>query len=69
MIGFALPEAANWRLCIYDVTGQLVKEFGGPSAAGYVTVGWDANRAGSGVYFYKLTAGNFTDTKKMVLLK
>ena len=32
-------------------------------------IDWDASNYASGVYLYKLTAGNFTDTKKMVLLK
>ena len=36
---------------------------------GHVEVTWDASNAASGIYFYKVTAGSFTDTKKMVLMK
>ncbi len=37
--------------------------------AGYHTVTWDGKESASGVYFYKLTAGNYVETKKMILLK
>ena len=68
-IELALPVASDWSLAIYNVSGQKVKEFSGTSEAGVVQVVWDATEAASGIYFYKAIAGNFTDTKKMVLLK
>jgi hypothetical protein len=37
--------------------------------AGYHRAVWDAGTNSTGVYFYKLNAGNFSDTKKMLLLK
>ena len=49
--------------------GQEVAAFAGRSESAIVKVDWDASNYASGVYLYKLTAGNFTDTKKMVLLK
>ena len=64
-------------LRIYNVAGQLVKTLvnaeQAPKAEGF-TVQWNGrSNAGtpvsSGVYFYKLVAKNFTQTKKMVLLK
>lgn len=67
-IGFALPNQSEWTLSIYNVAGQLVKNFSGNSV-GNVTVEWDATMVPSGVYFYKLNAGSFSDTKKMVLMK
>jgi hypothetical protein len=67
-IGLALPTQSDWTLGIYNVTGQLVKSFSGNNV-GNVTVEWDASQVPSGVYFYKVNAGSFTDTKKMVLLK
>jgi hypothetical protein len=67
-IRFALPIASDWTVGIYNVAGQLVKEFKGANEAGMVSLHWDATTA-SGIYFYKLTAGDFTDTKKMVLMK
>lgn len=69
-IKFELPTAANTTVSIYNVAGQLVKTFDeGPLAAGTYQVVWDASNVASGVYFYKVTAGDFTKTMKMTLLK
>ncbi len=68
MIRFALPTASDWSMNIYNVAGQVVDRFEGSSDAGMVSVNWNADVA-SGIYFYKLTAGDFTATKKMVLMK
>jgi hypothetical protein len=67
-IRFALRDASNWNLGIYNVAGQLVDEFSGSDEAGVITVKWNAEVA-SGVYFYKLATDHFTDTKKMILMK
>ncbi len=67
-LGFALPNQTEWTLSIYNVAGQLVKNFSGNNI-GNVSVEWDASMAPSGVYFYKLNAGSYSDTKKMVLMK
>jgi len=67
-LGFALPNQSEWTLSIYNVAGQLVKNFSGNNI-GNVSVEWDASMAPSGVYFYKLNAGSYSDTKKMVLMK
>ncbi len=67
-ISFALQAETDWSLKIYNVTGQIVDEFTGHNSAGMVSLHWDADVA-SGIYFYKLNAGDFTDTKKMVLMK
>jgi hypothetical protein len=75
-IEFTLKERANVQLKIYNVAGQLVRTLVNEARTpGEVhTATWDGrNDAGqsvsSGVYFYKLVAGNFVQTKKMVLLK
>lgn len=70
-INFALPTAAdNATINIYNVAGQLVHTFDlGHVAAGYQTVVWDASDVASGIYFYKVSAGDFTKTLKMTLLK
>jgi hypothetical protein len=68
-ISFALPQAGDYTLTIYNITGQIVDEFSGSADAGTVEVEWDASKLASGVYFYRLTSGNFTATKKAVLLK
>jgi hypothetical protein len=58
------------KLSIYDLTGKevatLVNEKLSP---GSYTVNFDGGNFASGVYFYKITAGDFTGTKKMVLMK
>ncbi len=67
-IGFDLPVSADWKLDIYNVNGQLVQSYNGTNI-GHVDVSWNAANTASGIYFYKLTAGSFTETKKMVLMK
>jgi hypothetical protein len=62
-------KGAEWKLNVYNVTGQLVQSFNGVSSTGFETVTWDASGVSSGVYFYKLTSGDFSATKKAVLLK
>jgi len=74
VIKLRLPEASAWGLAIYDVTGRLVREFVGWSEPGEVSVNWDGkNKNGesvsSGIFFYRMTAASFTQTKKMVLVK
>ena len=68
-ISFGLPTAGEYTLTIYNVTGQTVTTFSDNAEAGNITVDWDASNMASGIYFYKLDANDFTDTKKMVLLK
>jgi len=68
-IRFALATESDWNLRVYNIAGQLVDRFDGHSAAGVVSVNWQADRQASGIYFYKLSAGDFTDSKKMILMK
>jgi hypothetical protein len=74
-ISFALPAASHVELSVYDVSGRLVATLLDENRpAGTHRVEWDGrNRAGervaSGVYLYRIQAGGFTDTKRMVLLK
>jgi hypothetical protein len=74
-ISFSLPTKGTAKLEIYNVLGKLVAvPFSGTVEAGDHQVVWDGkNETGeavaSGVYFYRLTADKYTDTKKMMLLK
>ena len=58
------------RLSVYDILGRevavLVDE---PKAPGSHTVTWNAAGMASGIYFYRLNAGAFTDVKKMAVLR
>jgi flagellar hook assembly protein FlgD len=70
-----LPKDSDVKVEIYNLLGQRVKLLlSGREKAGYKTLIWDGtNDAGSsvssGVYFYKVEAGSYKDTKKMTLLK
>lgn len=68
-VAFAVPTASEVTLTIYNITGQKVAEFAGAYEAGNHIIEWDASSQASGIYFYKMNAGNFEMTKKMVLLK
>jgi len=74
-IEFGLMSPATVRLRIYDAAGRLVRALEeGRLPAGRYTKTWDGRdgsggSVSSGVYFYRLDAGSFTQTKKMVLLK
>jgi len=58
------------KLKIYDVLGNEVASLvNGKQNAGYYSVEFDGSGFASGVYFYKLEAGEFSETKRMVLLK
>ena len=69
IIGFDLPQKAEWKLTIYNVLGQVVEQRGRVDDAGPVSVKWDASEFSSGIYFYKVEAGNSVETRKMMLLK
>ncbi|MBK6909424.1 MAG: VCBS repeat-containing protein [bacterium] len=69
-IRFGLPEANFVRLTVYDVTGREVARLAEADfGAGYHVVNFDGTTLGSGVYFYRLEAGDFIASRKMVLMK
>ena len=74
-IEYTVPQRSHVTLSIFNIMGQevgwLVNE---SQAAGAYTVYWDGtdtegNQVASGVYLYRLKAGNFVDSKKMILLE
>ena len=74
-IRFSLPVASDVRLEVYNISGQkvvtLLAEY---LSAGDHTVIWDSRSfdnqpVASGIYFYRINADSFSDTKKMILLK
>jgi len=74
-INFALPRAGHVSLTIYNLLGQeVVRLVDRELRAGNYSIEWDSrNRAGktvaSGLYFYRLTANQFIETRKMMMLK
>jgi hypothetical protein len=69
-IQFGLPAAANVKLVLYDVLGREVAVMiNSVMGAGYHGYKFNAENLSSGVYFYRLTAGTFTDIKKMTIIK
>ncbi len=69
-IKYALPKAGAVTLKVYNTLGQEVATLvSQEQKPGYYAVTFDASRFASGVYFYRIQAGNYSLTKKMVLLK
>ncbi|HUI31182.1 MAG TPA: T9SS type A sorting domain-containing protein [Candidatus Acidoferrales bacterium] len=69
-IEFALPKSELTKLTIYDLLGREVQTLiDRELQAGYYDVNFDASRFTSGVYLYRIQSGNFTETKKLLLLK
>jgi len=70
IIRYALPVEAKVTLKIYDLLGQEVSTLvDGSQEAGYHEIIWSRIRVGTGVYYYRLTAGPFVQTKKLLLLR
>jgi hypothetical protein len=69
-INFSLPEQSNVELVVFNVLGQKVATLVNESLkAGNHSVTFDASKISSGVYFYRIDAGRFTSTKKMLFMK
>ncbi|MFQ5869362.1 MAG: C1 family peptidase [Candidatus Zixiibacteriota bacterium] len=69
-IRYNLPERANVRLEIYNLSGQRIETLvNEPQEPGVHWVTWDASTYSSGVYFYKLIAGDRVSAKRMTLLR
>jgi len=74
-IEFALPRASHVKIEVFNILGQSVRTLVDERlSAGYKAVNWDSRdnhgvEISSGVYFYRITAGDFVESKKMLLLK
>jgi hypothetical protein len=70
IISYDLPKASDVRISIFNVLGQEVTTLVNQDMqAGRHQVEWDASAHASGLYFYRISADNFTETKKMMMLK
>ena len=69
-IGFHIAEVSLVTLKVYDILGREVATLvNGVRRPGAYTVSFDGSGLASGVYFYRLQAGRFADTKKLLLLR
>ena len=72
---YDLPEAAHVQLVVYNALGQVVRTLvNSAQPAGQYTANWDGrddvgNQVGSGVYLYRITAGAFSEARRMTLIK
>jgi len=70
VINFQLPVDGYVKLEVYNTLGQRVATLvDGRQGAGYKSVSWDASSVSSGLYFYRLSAGDYTETRRMLLVK
>ena len=69
-VRYAIPQSGPVQLKVFDVLGKeiatLVEE---NQSAGTYTVAWNAGNLASGIYYYQLRAGSFSQTRKMMLVK
>jgi len=69
-IQYALPENSLVKITVYDALGKEVETLVDKiHTAGYYEAEWNAADYPSGVYYYKISAGDYSETKKMVLIK
>ena len=69
-VNYRIPQDSNVKVEVYAMTGQLVTELVNQNqTAGYYQITWNAGTQPSGIYFVKLTAGNFSQIQKVMLVK
>ena len=69
-IEFSLPQTGFVRLKVYNILGEVVATLVNEKLnVGTYTTQWNASGLASGLYFYRLQAGEFVDTKKLLLLR
>lgn len=70
VIRFALPKQSVVKLSVYNVIGEKITELvNGNMSAGYHEVNFNATNLATGMYIYRISAGNFVSVKKMLLIK
>lgn len=69
-ISYSVPEQTEVQIKVYDLLGEEVTTLVNENkSAGQYSVRWNASSLSSGVYFYRITAGSFVETKQMLLVK
>jgi hypothetical protein len=69
-ISFSVPQKGVVEIKVFDALGREIAVLLNEEViAGNYSVSFNASKYPSGIYFYRINAGSFTDTKKMVLIK
>lgn len=69
-IGFAIPKSEFVSISVFDIEGREVAKIVNTTLqAGNYTVEWKADKITSGIYYYRIKAGDFSQTKSMIVLK
>ena len=69
-ISYQLPKSSFIKLAIYDVNGKLIETLVNDyKNAGYYSVEWNADKICSGIYFYRIDAGEYICVKKCLVIK
>ena len=69
-IYYSIPKTSNVELKVFDILGREVAELvNEEKPAGNYTVNFDASKLSSGIYFYQIRTNNYSETKKMILLR
>ncbi|MBZ0203547.1 MAG: T9SS type A sorting domain-containing protein [Ignavibacteria bacterium] len=69
-IKFAVPRSSFVKLVVYDISGQEIETLVNQNmSSGSYNADWNASNFSSGVYFYRIEAGEYSDVKKMILVK
>jgi hypothetical protein len=70
IIKFGIPETGNVLLKIYDILGcEVLTLVNGEMNAGWYKISFDASHYSTGIYIYRMEAGTYISTKKMLLVK
>ena len=70
VIGYSLPRSMEVSIEVYDVLGRKIETLAsGHQPGGYHEVSWYVGEVPSGIYFYRIQAGENTETRKMLLLR
>jgi hypothetical protein len=69
-IAFDIPKSSETKLVVFDISGKVVETLVNQKLdAGKYEVIWSAENYSSGIYFYRFRSGNYTESKKMLLIK
>jgi hypothetical protein len=69
-IEYEIPKRTNVKIEVFDLLGKNIETLlSKEQSAGNYKLNYDASKLSSGIYFYKITAGGFVQTKKMILIK